>query len=35
MISFSHNYFELQDIGSKKMIGKGRKCDGLYVLDDE
>ncbi|XP_073307175.1 uncharacterized protein [Primulina huaijiensis] len=33
MISFHHNSFIIQEVITRKMIGKGRKIEGLYVLD--
>ncbi|XP_075499485.1 uncharacterized protein LOC142537893 [Primulina tabacum] len=33
VIQFCHDSFIIQEILTKKMIGKGRKIEGLYVLD--
>lgn len=33
VISFCHDSFIIQDVTTSKMIGKGRKVDGLYMFD--
>ncbi|KAK0588496.1 hypothetical protein LWI29_001655 [Acer saccharum] len=32
-VNFLHNCFIIQDLSSKRMIGKGEKFEDLYVLD--
>lgn len=34
MINFRRDAFIIQDLNTERMIGKGRKIEGLYVLED-